>query len=316
MTSPALGTPEISVVIPTFNRSEAVTRALHSVLDQGYTGHEIVVVDDGSSDGTEARLAERFGDQIRFFRSEANRGGGWARNCGISEARGKLVCFLDSDDIYLPGKLQFVADFFARHPDTDVLIDSHRTADPQNPSRPGRAKINPDISDPMEFRRQAFFRTMLKSTPGISARREALLGVGMFDESLRRRQDIDLVLRLARKHRCRSTGTVLWEKHNSPDSISGKVSRHTFLKSAIELYKRHPEYLSEYRAALDSDLKHHFKRVVRSHDLAMLFRDVLAYKRCPMFTSPVWRLLLQREDRSVANRFVASEKRAEQLGGE
>ena len=316
MKNPTLEKPEISVVIPTFNRREAVTCAIRSVLDQSYAGHETIVVDDGSRDGTDSRLAELFGDQIRFFRSDANRGGGWARNYGISQARGGLICFLDSDDIYLPGKLQFVADFFARHPETDVLIDSHRTDNPKHPARPPKDKVNPEISDPGEFRSRAFFRTMLKSTPGISAKREALLRVGMFDEGLRRRQDIDLVLRLARAHRCRSTGTILWEKRNSPDSISGRASRHTFLKSAIELYERHPEYLSEHRDALDSDLRHHFKRVVSSWNLAMLFRDVLTYKRCPMFTSPVWRLLLQREDGGVGDRLVAPEKRAQQLGHE
>ena len=297
MTTAAEATPEISVVMPTFNRSQAVSHAIRSVLDQGYQKREIVVVDDGSTDGTEGHLKGLFGDRIRFYRSEANRGGGWARNHGITQARGRLVCFLDSDDIYLPGKLNFVADFFPRHPDADVLVDSRQTADPNNPSRPVKAKVNPDISDPAEFRQRAYFRTMLKSTPGISARRDALLRVGMFDESLSRRQDIDLVLKLARAHRCHSTSTILWQKHNSPDSISGKASRHTFLESAVELYKRHPEYLSEHRAAVDSDLKHHFRRVLGAHDFAMLIRDILAYKRSGLFPSPVWRLLLQREDR-------------------
>ena len=155
---------------------------------------------------------------------------------------------------------------------------------------------------------------MLKSTPGITAKREALLRVGMFDEGLRRRQDIDLVLKLAREHRCYSTGTILWEKHNSPDSISGRAARHTFLECAIDLYKRHPEYLSEHNAAVDSDFRHHFKRVLRSRDVAMLIRDIVAYKRSGLFKSPVWRLLLQREDRQVADRPVTSEEPAEQLG--
>ena len=161
MTQPVPVSPEISVVIPTFNRREAVTAAIRSVLDQRYKGPEIVpeivIVDDGSSDGTEARLKELFSDRIRFFRSAGNRGGGWARNHGITQARGRLVCFLDSDDVYLPSKIQFVTNFFAQHPDADVLVDSHQTADPEDPSRPVKAKINPEITDPATFRRPSFF---------------------------------------------------------------------------------------------------------------------------------------------------------------
>jgi len=96
--------PLFSVVIPVYNRAEALRRALRSVLDQSCQDFEIVVVDDGSADHPDG-VVGAFGDpRIRFFRQD-NRGGGAARNAGIDRARGRLIAFLDSDDVFLPAHL-------------------------------------------------------------------------------------------------------------------------------------------------------------------------------------------------------------------
>src|SRR5690348_14262571 len=104
--------PFISVVIPTFNRAQQVQVALRSVLAQTYAEFEVIVVDDGSSDTTREEI-ERFigeqngtGKQIRFF-SQSNQGPSAARNKGIAEARGDWIAFLDSDDQWLPEKLEW-----------------------------------------------------------------------------------------------------------------------------------------------------------------------------------------------------------------
>jgi len=97
--------PLFSVIIPVFNRAKPLARALRSVLDQSCQDFEIVVVDDGSVDEPQT-VAEAFGDaRIRVVRQD-NRGGGAARNTGIDLARGRLVAFLDSDDVFLPGHLE------------------------------------------------------------------------------------------------------------------------------------------------------------------------------------------------------------------
>jgi glycosyltransferase involved in cell wall biosynthesis len=104
-------TPLVSVVIPTFNRVQQVQAALMSVLAQTYPEYEVIVIDDGSTDGTgEAiqRLINQQGEngkQVRYF-FQPNQGQSTARNKGIDEARGEWVAFLDSDDVWLPGKLE------------------------------------------------------------------------------------------------------------------------------------------------------------------------------------------------------------------
>ena len=104
--------PVVSVVIPTFNRRSHVQKALHSVLSQTYTNYEVIIIDDGSTDGTGdairgeiAGLRGNGGNRIRYF-FQANQGSSIARNRGIEEAVGEWIAFLDSDDIWLPEKLE------------------------------------------------------------------------------------------------------------------------------------------------------------------------------------------------------------------
>jgi glycosyltransferase involved in cell wall biosynthesis len=104
--------PFISVVIPTYNRARQVQAALKSVLAQTYPELEAIVVDDGSTDGTGEALQQLIrqqggnGKQIRYF-FQSNQGQSAARNKGIAEARGEWIAFLDSDDLWLPEKLEW-----------------------------------------------------------------------------------------------------------------------------------------------------------------------------------------------------------------
>ena len=105
----------VSIVIPTYNRAHLVSRAVNSALQQCAPGDEVIVVDDGSTDSTGIVLAE-FGERIRYIRKE-NGGAGAARNRGIREARNPLVAFLDSDDEWMPGKIELQRQFMQARPD-------------------------------------------------------------------------------------------------------------------------------------------------------------------------------------------------------
>ena len=98
--------PKVSVVIPTYNRAAMVQRAIESVLAQTVTDLEVIVVDDGSSDGTEQILGGAFGDRIRYY-AQANQGVSSARNKGLEKARGEWIAFLDSDDLWEEEKLEW-----------------------------------------------------------------------------------------------------------------------------------------------------------------------------------------------------------------
>ena len=97
-------TPKVSVIIPTFNRSSLVKAAINSVLEQTFSDFELIVVDDGSTDGTQEQLRPYLG-RIRYL-YQANRGVSAAQNAGLREARGEWVAILASDDVWHPTKLQ------------------------------------------------------------------------------------------------------------------------------------------------------------------------------------------------------------------
>jgi len=98
--------PKVSVVIPTFNRAEKVSKSVESVLGQSFTDLEVIVVDDGSSDETGPTLRSAFGDRIRYY-FQPNQGVSVARNRGIEEAKGEWIAFLDSDDLWETDKLEW-----------------------------------------------------------------------------------------------------------------------------------------------------------------------------------------------------------------
>jgi glycosyltransferase involved in cell wall biosynthesis len=108
--------PQISVIIPTFNRAWSLARAIDSVLAQTLAPTEIIVVDDGSTDGTATVLAA-YKDRIKVL-TQPNSGVSRARNTGIRYSTGELLALLDSDDEWRPGKLACQAAFFKAHPET------------------------------------------------------------------------------------------------------------------------------------------------------------------------------------------------------
>jgi len=114
--------PLLSVVIPTWNRAQIVCDAIRSALVQRAGEVEVIVVDDHSTDSTVDLLAQTFGSSISLLRLDKQRGPGAARNAGASLARGELIAFLDSDDVWLPGKLDAELAVLAGFRNADVVV--------------------------------------------------------------------------------------------------------------------------------------------------------------------------------------------------
>jgi glycosyltransferase involved in cell wall biosynthesis len=115
--------PKISVIIPTYNRADLVSRAIESVIDQTYQDWELLVVDDGSTDNTK-EVVEKFvkkDSRIKYF-LQSNQGASSARNFGIKNSRGDFVAFLDSDDLYLPDNLEKKIAILSTHQEV-VLVN-------------------------------------------------------------------------------------------------------------------------------------------------------------------------------------------------
>jgi glycosyltransferase involved in cell wall biosynthesis len=179
----------ISVVIPTHNRRRLLARALDSVLSQTVKADEILVIDDGSTDDTDRFVAKTY-PQVRLLRQE-NLGVSAARNAGIRAARGELIAFLDSDDEWLPRKLERQLEAMESSP-SSLLCHTDEIW-----IRRGR-RVNP-MKKHRKFGGWIFERTLplcVISPSSVVAERRLLDDVGLFDESLPACEDYDLWLRV------------------------------------------------------------------------------------------------------------------------
>ncbi len=183
----------VSVVIPTFDRAHCLPRALDSVLGQTFAAHEIIVIDDGSIDGSAELIRNNYPDVVLL--SQANQGVSAARNLGISRTRGDWIALLDSDDEWLPNKLARIHEMLGNNPDA-VLIHSDEIW-----IRDGK-RVNP-----MHKHRKhggMIFEQCLPLcviSPSAAVMRRTLFDdIGLFDETLPACEDYDLWLRLCHRY--------------------------------------------------------------------------------------------------------------------
>jgi glycosyltransferase involved in cell wall biosynthesis len=201
--------PLISTVIPTYNYDRFVTAAVESALSQTYPEHEVIVVDDGSTDNTRDRLAAYEG-RIRYIYQE-NRGLSSARNTGIRAARGELVAFLDSDDLWHPEKLALQVRHLEEHPELALLAADHRVIVGSDVGPVDWPLV--DGSQPIPARTISFDELVIGSRfgpCGVLARRWCFDEVGMFDEGLRSAEDLDMWIRIASRFPVAMLEIPLW----------------------------------------------------------------------------------------------------------
>ena len=186
--------PAVSAIIPTYNRSDTVTAAIRSVLDQTFTDLELLVVDDASSDDTEAVCRGIDDKRLRYVRQERNRGVAAARNRGILESRGRYLAWLDSDDAWKPDRLTKQVELMERSPATVGLIYS------------GTERIDEtgqvSVRLPEDHHRGDLADAMLRENVVYGGcgnalmRREVVAAAGFFDPSLPAIEDYDFFLRV------------------------------------------------------------------------------------------------------------------------
>lgn len=181
----------VSVIIPTYNRADLVKEALDSVLAQTIDGleMEVIVVDDGSSDNTRAVIESR-GPPVKYF-CQPHQGVSAARNTGIKAASGTWLAFLDSDDLWLPEKLQGQLNFFRFHP-------NWRICQTEEVWMRNGLRINPRDyhRKPSGYCFSALLERCLISPSAVMLPRSLLDEVGLFDETLPACEDYDLWLRI------------------------------------------------------------------------------------------------------------------------
>lgn len=208
--------PAISVIIPTFNRAFCLGSAIDSIIAQTFSDYEIIVIDDGSADNSESLVKARGG--IRYFRLTENGGASKARNLGIKHARGKYICFLDSDDLWIKDKLE--SQFLYMESDgepaacytDEIWIRNGVRVNSGKRHRKYSGKILPNC-----------LALCIISPSSVMLRAEVFDVIGLFDETLPVCEDYDLWLRLAARFPVRFIPRKLIVKMGGhPDQLSRK----------------------------------------------------------------------------------------------
>jgi glycosyltransferase involved in cell wall biosynthesis len=244
-----LDRPLVSAVIPTFNRAWSLGRAVDSVLNQAYRPLELIVVDDGSTDETPRQLAPLAARGRLLLVRQPRRGVSAARNAGLRAARGSLLAFLDSDDEWLPGKIEAQVEFLDQHPD-QVLVQTRerwfRGGRRVNPGRRHR-KLAGDIFVPS-------LGLCLISPSAVMLRRSLLDEVGLFDEDLPAAEDYDLWLRILARHPAGLIDRELVIRHGGrPDQLSAQPALDRWRILALEKILR-ADLSPEQRRAAEAEL--------------------------------------------------------------
>lgn len=209
--------PTVSIVLPTYNRAVVLDRSIRSVLEQTYTDFELIVVDDDSTDDTE-EVVEGYDDpRVRYLEHDYNQGAAAARNTGIGAAYGDFIAFQDSDDEWLPRKLEKQMAVFERSPpEVGVVYSAFLEVAGRGERRiPGS---NPDWMDGDHHRRLLKYNFI--TTQAAVVRRDCFRTVGGFDEHLPRLMDWELWIRLSEPYRFEYIDEPLVRVYRQPDSIS------------------------------------------------------------------------------------------------
>jgi len=214
--------PLVSVIIPVHNRSELLPRTVRSVVTQTYRNLEIIIIDDGSSEDIKS-MVDGFNDsRIRYLRHDTNRGVAEARNTGLKASHGDFISFLDSDDEYLPEKIEKQVNIFRKVMKTGIGV-VYCGMWKENRDKTYRYRLNNPTS-------KWFFLTQQ-----IMLKKEVAERIGFFDTSFSTSDDADYVYRLKKVCRFAGTREPLIIYHDTPCSLDKNlkllpVNRETFLK--------------------------------------------------------------------------------------
>lgn len=238
---------KVSVIIPTYNRARFLKEAIDSVLAQTYQDYELIIVDDGSQDET-AQIVKPYQDKLKYI-FVPHQGVSKARNIGIQEAKGEFIAFLDSDDLWLPKKIETQVAFFTFHP--DALICQTEEIWIRNGIRVNPKKYHLKPSG-MMFAQS--LRRCLISPSAVMMCKTLFDDIGLFDESMPACEDYDLWLRVTVKYPVYLLPQALVIKRGGhPDQLSRIVPSldKWRIKAIIKLLESKTLNPEQYRLAIE-----------------------------------------------------------------
>jgi len=241
----------ISVIIPTYNRSEFLNNAIQSVLAQTYKDFELLVIDDCSTDITPKLVGDIDDKRIKYIRNDTNKGVSASRNIGIKNSSGEYIAFLDDDDEWLPQKLEKQMDIFSLGSPNlgcvytlGLFISATSGKIVKNNPLPHRGRILSDL----------LYKNFI-ITSSVLFRRECFKKVGLFDESVGYAEDYDMWIRMSVEYEFDYVDEIM-VKHNVHERQNSKGSNSVLsaIKGLELLLDKHSRLLNENKKAYNRRL--------------------------------------------------------------
>jgi glycosyltransferase involved in cell wall biosynthesis len=266
----------MTVVMPNYNDSEFIGRAIESVLGQDYPRLEFIIVDDGSTDGS-VELIRSYGDAIRLICHEKNKGHAAAVNTGLRLVQGEILNWLNSNDSYVPGVLPKIGRYFLRHPGTNVIFGDFNVIDIDD-----RVLLRQRVL-PLDYAYACMvgFGSLI-AVSTMFMRKHVLDTAGLLDETYHHVPDNDFIFRVAQNFPIRKLSmrianwrhhptsitrrgtTTVWDAHTADVDRAIKTSYNTLAISHLIPYERSGGLRAVYK------IKRVFQRILRLHYLAYI----------------------------------------------
>ncbi len=215
---------KVSVVIPTYNREKTIVRSIQSVLDQTYTNLELLVIDDGSTDGTADIVKSIKDDRIKYILLNENKGPANARNLGVQMAEGAWIAFQDSDDCWHDDKLEIQMNYAKEHPEYSMIYCIYNAIVYDGEQFQVPPKPWPEVME-------GYMMNSLLEGNGIGAptmliKKTAFVEAGGFDTSYNCFEDWEFVLRFSKRFQIGFVKKALIDCYISNSGVSSNVEAH------------------------------------------------------------------------------------------
>jgi glycosyltransferase involved in cell wall biosynthesis len=262
----------VSVIIPTYNRANLVQRAIKSVLNQTYKNIEIIVVDDGSEDNTEEVVRAFNDERIKYIRNKENKGVAASRNIGLKFSKGEYITFLDSDDEFLPEKIEKQLKFLKQRGELDFVVCE---------------SCKKNENDEIKTRRK------MHSLLQVLIKKDAFEKIGNFDENFYFADDTDILVRMEHFLKYDKINEILVIIHKTPGSLSSKKDFSSLIKKINDkklIVKKYKNLLTA------SKIAHYYYAIGKDYltlknYLTACKYFIKSYILNPFNFEPIWKIL-------------------------